>query len=56
MVRPMRFEGMLILNLPIECPRFDILPEIEGGSNATSIEVYGRIDARGTTFYPPLVW
>ena len=38
MVCPVRFEGMLILNLPIQCPHFAILPEIEGGSNATSIE------------------
>ena len=34
---------MLILNLPIKCAHFAILPEIEGVSNATSIEVYGRI-------------
>ena len=38
MVIPMRFEGMLIMNLPIEFPNFAILTEIEGGSNATTIE------------------
>ena len=38
MVCPVSFEGMLILDLPIEYPHFDILPEIEGGSKSTSIE------------------
>ena len=35
---------MLILNLPTEFPHFAIMLEIDGGSNATSIEVCGRID------------
>ena len=42
---------MLILNLPIECPNFAILPEIEGGSNATSIEVYCTIDTNAFPLY-----
>ena len=53
MVSPMSFEGMLILNISIECPHFSILPEIEGGQmppqlrKNTSIEMYGRIGTRG---------
>ena len=46
MLSPMRFEGILILNLSIEFPRFAMITYIEGRSNATSIEVYGRIDTR----------
>ena len=39
---------MMILNMPIECPNFAILTDIEGGgSNATSIDVYARIDTSG---------
>ena len=37
-IPPMRFEGMMILNLPIKFPHFAILQDIEGGSNSTSIE------------------
>ena len=38
MVFPIRFEGVLILNMPIEFPHFAMILDIEGGSNATPIE------------------